>query len=370
LTKEWTITDDIDLMERARTRPILLSSDKELQARVAAIRKESSDFIKLSSRDFAIRATDAAFTSHAGNGSVTLVRVLNQQIEFVLGREVHDKLQRKKDRQAGESMLQRLIISWVALGYYFSNTSMTTSFFMDFSDLAQHSEPCMAFCSNRTQDHLVPDPFFLVNYGYLTQKRRDVPTMPWMERKNDIFWRGSTSGLGSFSDTDRFHYLSKFKEFGELINVDAAFSRVTPRINHPVSDEELAFLKRHQLLKDPVPKQAYADHRYLLDIDGNSNSWGGLFTSMLTGSVVVKCESRGEYRQWYYDRLQSGKNYFLLRSNLENINELAELMQDEQHAASIGEQGRKFALNLNVDCELKTNRSAALAWLDSKCNTA
>ena len=35
----------------------------------------------------------------------------------------------------------------------------------------------------------------------------------------------------------------------------------------------------------------------------NSNSWAGLFTSLLTAACVLKIESEHGFRQWYYDRL-------------------------------------------------------------------
>ena len=62
-------------------------------------------------------------------------------------------------------------------------------------------------------------------------------------------------------------------------------------------------MRKRGLLGAPVSAAHFPRWRYQIDIDGNSNAWEGLFTKLLTGSLVLKVESAFGFRQWYYDRL-------------------------------------------------------------------
>ena len=57
-------------------------------------------------------------------------------------------------------------------------------------------------------------------------------------------------------------------------------------------------------MRDYVPEIAFPAYKFQIDIDGNTNSWPGLFQKLLTGSAILKVASPYGYRQWYYDRLR------------------------------------------------------------------
>ena len=62
----------------------------------------------------------------------------------------------------------------------------------------------------------------------------------------------------------------------------------------------------------------YGLHRYLIEIDGNVNSWG-LLWKLLSGSCILKVES--SRRQWYHHKLKPYVHIVPICSDLSNLEE-------------------------------------------------
>jgi hypothetical protein len=361
----WTADDDLALIERAGTASILLSQDAELKERVRGFRRDLSSLILSSPVGFRLCYRDARLSDDTSNGNIVRVDVSRSEAVFVLGAEVKAKILAKKELGLLSSTLQRLFASWALFACCFGDERVRSSaFFFDFSDFAQHSAPCVCYCSNRANDCLVPDPFFLEDFGYQSLRKKLADQIPWKDRKSVIFWRGASSGIGVFAETDRVYYLRNLARLPLGVPVDAAFSRITPDVASTLGPEEEAKLREGRFVADPVPKTDFLNYKYLLDIDGNSNSWGGLYSNLLTGSLVVKCQSRKGFRQWYYPRLKSGENCVLLDADLGNWRDVRNVLHDDELAEDIGRNGRDFALGLNVAAELKDTRARLCDWLE------
>jgi hypothetical protein len=107
------------------------------------------------------------------------------------------------------------------------------------------------------------------------------------------------------------------------------------------------------MLRPYVPREAFRRYRYQIDIDGNSNSWSGLFTKLLTGSPVLKVASGPGFRQWYYDHLKPWSNYVPVAANLTDLVEKVEWLRAHDEAARrIGEAGRDLAEALSDKQEI------------------
>jgi hypothetical protein len=234
----------------------------------------------------------------------------------------------------------------------------------DFSDFAQHSGPCVCYCSNGASDFLVTDPLFLKDFGYKSLRRKLADRIPWKDRKSVIFRRGGSSGAGAFAETDRFFYLRKLAELPLDAPLDTAFSKITPEVRSALGQDGEDVLRSRGLVAKPVPKTDFLNYKYLLDTDGNSNSWGGLYSNLLTGSLVVKCESRKGFRQWYYPRLKGGENCVVLNADLGNWRDVRTVLHNDKPAEEIGRSGREFALSLKVTAELEDTRARLCDWLE------
>lgn len=351
----WTNLDDLSLLERAE-RKLALSSDQELKSRTESLSPEMSALINSCDFDFNLISTRDSLSGH---GNTALIRHENGNLTTIVGKEVREKLELKQSLGMTGSTLQRIMNCWALFAAYLQNThDQSMNFILDFSDFAQYPGPCVCFSSNRSRDFLVPDPFFLSSRGYASIRQLFKARPNWGDKFPVLFWRGSTTGKGALRQTDRFLYLSDLVQRGDDLKLDIGFASVTRKQADSAAEVSA-------LMKSPVPKETFSHYRYLLDIDGNSNSWGGLFSALLTGSLVIKCESTKGFRQWYYPRLKHLENYFLLESQLTNWNDLLSFLENDKYAKQVAQNGLLLANELTITHEIETTKADFYTWMET-----
>jgi len=180
--------------------------------------------------------------------------------------------------------------------------------------------PGLAFCDNRPDYFLIPDSLFISTGGYDRIRRayreNDVP---WDQRMPIAFWRGTTTGHPE-SKSLGWRSLPRVKlcEIGQSHEavIDAGITLVA-QVADPTEVESR--LKETGLWRSLVPASEFNRYKYQIDIDGNTNSWPGLFQKLLTGSPVLKVASSRGFRQWYYDRLEAWYNYVPVASDMADL---------------------------------------------------
>lgn len=215
--------------------------------------------------------------------------------------------------------------------------------------------PGLAPCDHRAGYTLVPDYMFLATHGYAALGQRFAGSaMRWGDRAPVLFWRGATSGIASHVEAlPRVRLCRIARTLGD--QADVGLSAVTPEY---AADE--ARLRADGLLRPFVPPERLERYRLHLDIDGNSNSWPGLFTKLLSGGAVLKVES--PYRQWYYHRLEPWVTHVPIRADMADLAEVArELLAAPKRAEAIGRAGQALALSLTVEREIARAVPAVLA---------
>jgi hypothetical protein len=243
----------------------------------------------------------------------------------------------------------------------------------DFSDhTAKGTYPRIAFCSNLENSYLVADSSFLMAEGY-SDLRAAIRSrwVPWHERSEIVFWRGSTTGrrlsqpepgkpITGWRWHQRLHLcetamgsaLKQQLDIGVVKNSEDRFAHV----RDPVwanSIEAAGFVRgrRHKL--------DYLGYRYLIDIDGNGSSWSGLFTAMLMGATILKVTSPAGSRQWYYDKLIPWENYIPVKADLSDFDErVAWALSHPDQCAEMGRSIKAVADAMTYRRELR--RSGAV----------
>jgi hypothetical protein len=131
--------------------------------------------------------------------------------------------------------------------------------------------------------------------------------------------------------------------------LDAGLTSVVQQ--DPGAETEIA---QAGLMSTFIEVQDFADWAIQIDIDGNTNSWPGLFQKLLTGSPVVKVASPGRWRQWYYNKLEPWVNFVPVRSDLGDLIEKLTWLRDHpRQARAIGMEGRSLALSISYESALE-----------------
>jgi len=120
-------------------------------------------------------------------------------------------------------------------------------------------------------------------------------------------------------------------------------------------------------LRERCDRTDFLKYRYLIDIDGNSNSWSGLFEAMLMGACVLKVASPAGFREWYYDRLVPWENFIPVKQDMSDLEEGAEwAISHEAECRSMAENLRQLAESLEFEREFEESgrRFAALLRAD------
>ncbi|CUG88151.1 Hypothetical protein, putative [Bodo saltans] len=165
--------------------------------------------------------------------------------------------------------------------------------------------------------------------------RRDVwPPKPYTSRKNQVAWRGATTGLERpYSRSDRARVVSQFAVNGrpKYDWADVAFSGLC----QGVTQHELPMFGGRMEVGQLM------NYRVHLDIDGNSNSWDGLRWRLMFGMVVVKARSSSGFTQWYYRHLENGVN--IIESPVDGVAMAAQkILEDVPLAEKISANAKAF----------------------------
>jgi hypothetical protein len=207
----------------------------------------------------------------------------------------------------------------------------------------------MAFCSNDSSDLLIPDPVFVHRAGY--QQVRDYWTsipVPWHRRLPVVFWRGGTSGGWPDGDWRKLPRIVLCELARTIPLFDVGISHF-PQLPEGAEEE----LTQRGLRRAFIGEGSFNFYRYHIDIDGNTNSWPGLFIKLLSGGAVLKVASLRGYRQWYYDRLVAWEHYVPVETDMSDLIEKATwLTANEDKAMEIGERGRALANAMTYEAEI------------------
>lgn len=228
------------------------------------------------------------------------------------------------------------------------NTLLNLNCTLSVSDIGFDQE--LSFCSDKPNAVLIPDIYFVSKDGYKSEKITfETNYMPWSQRSNKVFWRGSTTG----ERRPDWKYLPRIR-LCEIANSDAK-QRFDCFISHVVQEqypEELEEIRSTGLLKNFISNSNLTGFKYHIDIDGNTSSWPGLFTKLLSGGVVLKVSSERGYRQWYYPRLEPWVHYVPVAADFSDLFEKVEWLYDhDEDAQRIGEAGRALAMGMTLEGE-------------------
>jgi hypothetical protein len=198
---------------------------------------------------------------------------------------------------------------------------------------------------------LVPDEYYVAARGYADF----LPEVPdWRDRADRLIWRGSSTGiLGLTADQldqlPRYRLARIAREIGPFADVG-----LTQIVQCPTPEAEAAVTARivaEDLMRDFVPITDMRLVRYIVDIDGNSNSWN-FIQRLRLGACLLKVESG--WQQWFADRLMPWHHYVPVAADLSDfVERIGWCRANPGEAARIAAEGRDFAVTMSFEREMR-----------------
>lgn len=198
---------------------------------------------------------------------------------------------------------------------------------------------------------LVPDIYYFSGKGYEATPPHGVA---WADRASTIVWRGSTTGqfhqrVEDLETLQRYNLCRIIAQLGPVADVglNAIVQAADAHQEQLIHDRLVA----EGLLKPFLPMADMTRYRYILDVDGNSNSWNFMLKLRL-GGCVLRVES--DWQQWFSPRLLPWVHYVPIAKDLSDAeSRVAWCLDNEDECAAIAERGTAFAENMTFDAEMK-----------------
>lgn len=260
-----------------------------------------------------------------------------------------------KDR--AQFFITRLALTLpIIVAFHRSQYFTAGSIFINLDDSADAEG--IAFCSNRSDQLLIPDTEFLETNGYSKAREHfQIHSISWHDRLGVAFWRGSTTGVRS-SDSWKSIPRIQLCEIGNAEDVRPLFDVGVSGLAQ-VPKGELSEIENSGLIRDYFPIFSSNRYKYQIDIDGNTNAWAGLFQKLLSESAVLKVESPHGFRQWYYDKLVSWEHFVPVKSDMSDLVEKVRwLIGNDDQAKRIGQMGANLARSLSYEAVIDASLRA------------
>jgi hypothetical protein len=215
----------------------------------------------------------------------------------------------------------------------------------------------------RPDQGVIPDPYCLGSRGYLLfrQAYAAMPPPPWPQRRPLAIWRGTTTGSRAITpqrlpQNPRYRLCSHSLRWPDRL--DARFSSVVQCRDGEAQRAVTAQLQREGLMASLLEPLEMAQCRWIVDMDGNVNSWG-LLWKLLSGSCVLRVSSdRG---QWFHHRLQPWRHLVPIRADLADLEQQLDwCFANPAACAAIADAGQRLALEVLDD--LGVDLLSALRW--------
>ena len=224
-------------------------------------------------------------------------------------------------------------------------------------DFPEEDREQLVFCSDQEEHALIPDPFFIGSEGYQFHRQvLDSAMQRFSKREDTLYWRGSLTGQAhDYKDIMAlprvaFCLMSLFRKgFDAKLTDLSQFGPLLPTLHNILVALDVCGPR------EDVSRNC--EFKYLVDIDGNTNSWPGLWQKLYSGGVVIKL--RSQYRQWYYDRLVDQKNVLYVDELFPDIDtKLSWCRENPSSAKSIASEGQKMVSKMTLETEYPTFKEA------------
>ena len=199
---------------------------------------------------------------------------------------------------------------------------------------------------------LVPDFYYVNNLGYA--RFFDQGVSAWNSRRLEFYWRGSTTGgfhitTASLDELPRYKLCNVAKARRPLTNV--AFYTVVQAAQDGSQQEIEERLREEGLLLPFTDMGHYVDRKYIIQVDGNGNSWE-LVRKLRLGCCLLIGDS--DWQLWHDQFIKPWEHFIPIKRDFSDLNEIIDwCLAHDDEARQIAENGRAYAMAIDFDQELR-----------------
>ena len=229
------------------------------------------------------------------------------------------------------------------------------TFDADLSDGNNAPAGAMAFCSNRDDVILVPDPVFVNSNGYAEYRNKSF-AHPWADRDDMVLWRGTLTGKGVLTTELMAANDAQLRQRTRMCLI----LRSTPKTDVKIRKAEGKLEKGHYerlagngLLGGKIRQSDWGRQKFALDVDGHTNAWSNFYVRLLLGCCVIKISSEGGFRQWYYDKLVPWRHFVPVRADMSDLIEKIDWCRaHDEKCRNIAKAGKAVASSMTASTEI------------------
>ena len=185
-------------------------------------------------------------------------------------------------------------------------------------------------------DILIPDEYSMRNH-YKKRYNNNPMTFnqfkkDWLKRKNQIYWRGSTTGGGILNTTKDLLKLKRVI-LCKLHNSNSSFNMKISKIvqNNLPKQIFINELQKENIWSRSVFENTFSNYCCYPDIPGNALAWGSI-RKYLMGNLIFKSSTK---RQLYYYRfLKPWKHYVPIEENFLDLEEKHDWVKSHMEEAA------------------------------------
>ena len=187
-----------------------------------------------------------------------------------------------------------------------------------------HKNKYILCFSKRINDHSAicfPDIYYILHKGYhKLLKNIDNNLVNWDNKINKLIYRGNNIN----------GYLYNFIEYKDKNKNPRQF------FCEKFKNNQFVNLDNHKLSKSEQIK-----YKYIIDIDGYTNSWEGTIWKLYSGSLIIKQKSI--WKQWYYDELKEWIHYVPVNNDFSNLDAIINwCINNDEICKQIAYNSRQF----------------------------
>ena len=166
-----------------------------------------------------------------------------------------------------------------------------------------------------------PDIYYILNDGYKNMLNDiDNNLVKWEHKIDKLIFRGNENN----------GYIYNFIDYKNKNKIPRKY------FNEKFKNNKFINLDNNKLSKSEQIK-----YKYLIDIDGYTNSWEGTVWKLYSGSVVIKQKSI--WKQWYYDELIEWVHYVPVNNDFSNLDIVIQwCINNDNICKQIAKNSRKF----------------------------